>query len=491
MNVHTAILLLTTLTLSGCTMIPKYSTPESPVRDSWPVDVSVTPDAESVASIHWSEFFQSPGLRTVIETALAENRDLRVAALRIEEARHLYRIQRSNLLPSVNAQASNLRQKFPETLSQLGGVGGLAERYDANVAVNGFELDLFGRVRSENRAALEDFLSTQEARDALQISLIAETANAYLQWLSDREILRLSQETLAVQEKARELIAERYANGVASKLDLAQVRTSVETARVSAAFYTRLVAQDRNALALLMGDDAPDLLSETNTLEGIEILERLPIGLPSEVLLLRPDIQSAEHALKSENARIGAARAAFLPRITLTGSYGYQSLELSQLFSSAALGAWTFVPQITMPIFQSGRNLANLDLAHVRKNIAIAEYERTIQGAFREVADELAAKQTLEDQLKAQRNLVQAAKDSYDLSLARYQTGVDNYLSVLDAQRSLFTARQNEINIQRQRLANLVNLYKALGGGAAPAPENDVSKTVDERESTRISKSTD
>lgn len=456
------------LAFAGCTMIPEYSTPAPPVGDTWPEGAPITPDAGSAASIAWHEFFQSPELRRVLRTAVAHNRDLRIAGLRIEEARGLYRIERSDLFPHLDLAGSGRDQKIPDAASPFGeGSGGLRiSTYEANVAVNAFELDLFGRLRSQNRAALEEYFAVEETRDALQLALIAETANAYLQWLADRELLSVAEETLGTQTQSLELITARFENGLASELDLAQVRTAVESARVSQSRFARRVAQDRNALAVLMGSENPDSLSVTSRLGEVELMKNLPVGLPSEVLLLRPDIRAAEHDLKAENARIGAARAAFFPRISLTGSYGFASSELTQLFAQGALGAWSFIPQISTPIFQAGRNRANLRVAHVRKNMAVAEYERSLQTAFREVADELAAKETLETQLTAQRNLVQANANAYNLSYARYKSGVDSFLNVLDAQRALFNARQNEIDIQRQRLANLVNLYKALGGGS-------------------------
>ena len=452
---------------SGCTLIPRYSRPPLPVSEDWsaPVSDAAAPTAREIAQVGWKSFFRSPALRNVVQRTLENNRDLRVAALRIEQARALYRIERSDLLPGVAAGGSASRQSFPEAVSGTLARSAITSLYDASVAITSFELDLFGRLRSENKAALEEYLASEHAWRSVTISLVAEAANAYLQWLSDKKLLALTEETLAAQERTFELIRRSFENGVASKLDLAQVRQSVEIARADKAFFTRRLAQDRNALVLLMGTAAPEVFSAQIVLDDVDVLEELPVGIPSEVLLLRPDVQAAEHLLRSENARIGAARAAFFPRLSLTGSYGFASSELSDLFRSTAEGAWTFVPQLSVPLFQGGQNVANLDLAHVRKQISIAQYEQRIQNAFREVADELAARRTLSTQLDAQRNLVQATEESYDLSFARYRSGVDSFLSVLDAQRSLFQAQQQEIDIERQRLTNLVNLYKALGGG--------------------------
>jgi multidrug efflux system outer membrane protein len=454
--------------LAGCTMVPDYMRPDAPVASNWPVpkadDLSGQAQ-KSATDVTWQEFFRSPVLQKVIATALDNNRDLRIAALNIEEARAQYRIQRADLVPSVNGGLSGSRQRIPDDLSPTGKAT-TGSQYDANVAVTAFELDLFGRIRSLNEGALEDYLATEEARNATQIALIAETANVYLQLLADQKTLRLTQETLATQQQSYDLIAKTNELGAATGLDLAQASTAVETAKANLALYTRLVAQDKNALVLLMGTGDAGALSETETLESVLLMDNLPVGLPSEVLLLRPDIRQAEHSLKGANARIGAARAAFFPTISLTGSAGFASDSLGDLFTSGGAGAWSFLPRLTMPIFEGGRNIANLDVAEARKEISVAQYEKAIQVAFREVADELVARATLTDQLQAQRGLVAAAQKSYDLSQARYKQGIDNYLVALDSQRALYVAQQNEIIVEQQYLANLVNLYKTLGGGA-------------------------
>jgi len=481
-----AILLCTSL-LSGCTMIPDYLRPDLPTSTSWHAEETLpelsTESQQAAADIVWQEFFISPGMQKVVEAALTNNRDLRVAALNVEAARALYRIERSDLFPNVNAGAAGARQKVTEAQSTSNPLFGspqeyITSTYTANLASTAFELDLFGRLRSQNEAALESYFATGAARDAAQISLIAETANAYLQWLADRKILALVQETLDAQQKSYDLIAKSYEKGVASKLDLAQVRQAVETAKANLALYTRRVMQDQNALVLLMGVKTLDPSLQTERLDDVAVLEKLPVRLPSEVLLVRPDVRQAEHELLSSNANIGAARAAFFPTISLTGTFGYASSDLGDLFSSAASGAWSFAPQITLPIFQGGRNIANLDYTKLIKEASVARYEKTIQTAFKEVSDELAARSTLDDELGAQRNLVEATQNAYDLSFARYKEGIDNFLNVLDAQRSLFSAQQQEIEIQKQQLANLVNLYKVLGGGAktqAAQPAEDSS----------------
>ncbi len=455
--------------LTGCTMAPSYERPAMPVSPTWSQETlsELPADAQkTISTIGWRDFFASQGLQTVIQTALDNNRDLRIAALNIEAARASYRIQQADLLPTISANGDATIQRTPDDLTAPG-QDNRTDIYQANVGVTSFELDVFGRIRSLNEAALQDYLATQEARNAVQISLIAETANAYLQMLADQQILQLTQDTLKAQEETATLIEKRAEIGIASALDLAQVQTSVETARANLAIYQRRAAQSRNALFLLMGTPANSTTLPEESLEQAALLDTLPTNLPSTVLLLRPDVRQAEHGLQRENANIGAARAAFFPRISLTGAFGFASDELGGLFSSGGASAWSFVPRITLPLFEAGRNKATLDLAEIRKNIAVVTYERTIENAFREVADELAARNTLTQQLNAQTRLVEATQAAFDISDARYKQGIDNYLAVLDAQRSLYTAEQGKIETERQRLVNLVNLYKALGGGTA------------------------
>lgn len=452
------------LLLSSCTMIPDYQRPELPVPASLPAE-GAEKEAGKISDIGWKEFFKSPELQKIIQAALENNRDLRVATLNVQAARALYRVERSNLVPGVSAGISGSRQNIVD--AQNGGAfnPGILSQYEANVASTAFELDLFGRVRSESKAALEIYFASKSARDAAQITLIAETANAYLQWLADRKILKLTEDTLSAQQDSYKLVTARYTNGVASKLDLVQAQTAVETAKANLALYTRRVAQDKNALQLLIGNYDNTLFSATHTLDDISVMKQLPVGVESKILLSRPDVMQAEYQLLSANASIGAARAAFFPSITLTGTYGFASNSLSDLFSSGAAGAWSFIPQATLPIFTGGKNLAELSYSNVNKTIAVAQYEKSIQTAFREVNDELVARKTLDAQYEAQRNLSQASQQAYDLSFARYKQGIDSFLNVLDSQRTLYRAQQAEIEAQEQLLVNLVNLYKTLGGG--------------------------
>ncbi|HCS24154.1 MAG TPA: efflux transporter outer membrane subunit [Alphaproteobacteria bacterium] len=462
-----AALMLTTF-LGGCNMIPEYLRPASPVAAAWPSGAAYQAPAElaakSAVETGWQEFFRSQNLQRLIGAALENNRDLRVAALNVEAARAAYRVQRAELVPSVQAGTGMSRQGVPENASSTGR-DAISSQYTANVATTAFELDVFGRIRSLNEKALQDYLATDEARKSVQIALVAEVANAYLSLLADEKLLKLTEETLAAQQESFTLIERSFDAGIGSQLDVSQARTSVETARTNLAQYKRRVAQDKNALALLVG--AADVTVDTanETLDDTLIMENLPAGLPSDVLLNRPDVLQAEYTLKGANANIGAARAAFFPRISLTGSLGLASSSLSDLFKSGSGLAWSFAPQLTVPIFEGGANVANLELAETQQKIAVASYEKAIQTAFREVADELAARGTYSDQLQAQSALVGATQNAYDLSQLRYKQGVDSYLNVLDAQRSLYSAQQGEIQVQQQRLSNLVTLYKTLGGG--------------------------
>ncbi len=471
------LLALSAVLLSGCTMIPDYLQPELPTAEQWPGnEATVSADAPTAADIQWKDFFRSPNMQQVIETALTNNRDLRIATLNVQSARALYRVQRADLFPTIDASATGNRQHLPDNASNTG-TADTTGNYSAGLSSTAFELDIFGRVRSLNEAAFQDYLATTKARDAAKISLIGEVANAYLQWLADKKLRAITQDTLKAQERSYDLVSQRVEAGISNQLELAQAKTALETARSNLALYSRYEAQDRNALILLMGiKDSDKALPEGDTLSDIIVLKELPVGLPSHMLLARPDVAQAEHTLKAYNADIGAARANFFPRITLTGSYGFASRSLSGLFSSGSGGAWSFAPQVLLPLFDTGRNFANLDYSKAQRDGAVAAYERSIQIAFREVADALVARRTLVSQSEAQQRLLAASESAYTLSDQRYKSGIDNYLSVLDAQRSLYTAQQTAIDIERQTLANYVTLYRVLGGGLAkPAPASKPS----------------
>jgi multidrug efflux system outer membrane protein len=444
------------LVLAGCAnLAPTYERPAAPVPAAYP---DVAPESSSAADIDWRTFFADAKLRGLIELALANNRDLRVAVLNIEQARAQYRVQDAQTLPTVNATGSGTAARTPASVSGAG-TAITSHQYSANLGVSAYELDLFGRVRNLSNQALEQFLATEQARRTTQISLVAEVTTAYLNWAADLERLALAQETLRSQSESYRLTQTRYALGVASALTLRQLQTSVESARVDVARYTGQVAQDRNALALLLGTPVPEALGDT-----LSALPDLPAGLPSDLLLRRPDLLQSEHQLKAATANIGVARAAFYPRISLTAAAGSSSADLSSLFKAGS-GAWSFMPQISLPIFDGGANQANLDSAKAAQGIAVAQYEKSIQTAFREVADALAQRSAVGDQLEAQNALVQASGEVLQMSQARFDRGVDSYLDVLDAQRSWYGARQTLIATRLARLTNGVTLYKALGGG--------------------------
>ncbi|MBP1728721.1 MAG: multidrug transporter [Deltaproteobacteria bacterium] len=449
-------------------MAPKYEQPAPPVPAAWPSGAAykeVTAKNEKpVADIPWQEFFVDPQLQKLIALALENNRDLRVAVLNIERSRAQYQIQRAELFPKVDANANADFQRIAENFSGTGLPENI-HQYRLALGVSSYELDLFGRVRSLKDQALEQYLATEQARRSVQISLVSQVASAYLILAADRERLQLARETLASQQQSYNLTKRRYEGGVSSALVLNQAQTSVDAARVDIARYTTLTAQDENALNLVVGAPVPaDLLPQSLT-AALTALQDLSPGLPSDVLLRRPDILQAENLLKGANANIGAARAAFFPRITLVSHVGFGSDELGSLFDSGAF-VYRFAPQISLPIFDGGSNQANLTVSEVNRDIAVAQYEKAIQTAFREVADALAQRGTIDEQLAAQQSLADATSGSYELSRARYDKGVDSYLTVLDSQRSLYAAQQNLISTRLTRLTNLLTLYKVLGGGS-------------------------
>lgn len=461
---RTSIAAVAVTVLGACTLMPAYERPASPVPAQWPG--TAAPPAAGVpaaADVGWQQYFADPRLRELIARALQHNRDLRVAALNIEAARAQYGVQRADQLPSLSAAGSGTRARTSADASTTGKPS-LGNTYAANLAMAGFELDFFGRVRSLSEAALRQYLATQEARDAAQISLIAEVARAYVSGLAAQESMRISYQALESREKTYKLAQLRFKAGVISAIDLRQNETLIEAAHADYAAQTRARDQAHNALALLIGQPLPPGLPEALPLGQQVSLQAVPAGLPSEVLLRRPDIRQSEYQLQAANANIGAARAAFFPRVTLVGSYGSVSRELGNLFTEPNL-AWSFVPQISLPIFDFGRNSANLDLAETRKHIAVAQYEKSIQTAFREVADQLAARRTLADQLAAQERSYQAESDRLRLVQMRYDNGIASSLDLLDAQRSSYASRQTLVQTRLLMMNNRIDLYKVLGGG--------------------------
>ncbi|UVH60516.1 AdeC/AdeK/OprM family multidrug efflux complex outer membrane factor [Variovorax paradoxus] len=462
--------------MAGCSLMPTYQQPAAPVPGKFAGDANGSPASTPVADLGWRDVFTDPSLQRVIEMSLANNRDLRVAVLNIEKARAQYRVQDAAFFPTVNASAGGSRSRTPAGLSSTGEAVD-ARQYSASLGSSAYEVDLFGRVRSLSTQALQEFLSTTEARRSTQITLVAEVATSYLTLAADQDRLKLARDTLQSQSDSYRLNQRSFELGTASALTLSQAQTSVDTARVDVERYTSQVAQDRNALVLLVGGEVPDgLLPQVlpdRATAAASPLASIPPGLPSELLQRRPDILQAERDLKAANAFIGAARAAFYPRITLTASAGTSSRELSGLFNGGS-GNWSFAPQITLPIFDGGANRANLKIATVNRDISVAQYEKAIQTAFREVSDALVQRSALERQLDAQQSLVDATAQSYRLSDARFQRGVDSYLNVLDSQRSLYTAQQNLIGTRLSRFTNLVTFYKTLGGGWVESSETSM-----------------
>ncbi len=445
------------LALAACTMAPHYERPVAPVV----IDEAGQSEIYA-ADIGWRDFYRDQQLQTLIEQALENNRDLRVAALTVEQVRAQYRIQRAQLLPALNVSGSGTRQRVPEVLSETG-ESYIAEQFSAGVGISAYELDLFGRVQSLRNAALERYLATDQARKSTQLSLVAEVADAYFTWVANTELLSLTDSTLKARQDSYDMVKRRYDSGLASELDLSQAATALHTARVDAALYQRQLAISFTALEVLVGKslNADELQAVWN---GESMLADLPATVTSDVLLQRPDILQAEYNLRAANANIGAARAAFFPRISLTGSYGNASADLDNLFDSGTR-AWSFSPQVTLPIFTWGANAASLDVANLQKDMNIAVYEKTIQTAFKEVRDSLLSQSTLDAQLKAQQDLVTAAARSFELAQLRYERGVDSYLEVLDSQRNLNIAQQTLINMRLAKSRNQLTLYKALGGG--------------------------
>lgn len=449
--------------MSGCSLIPEYQAPVAPVTNAVGETRAATEEARLPG---WRDVFPDPQLQSLIDTALSNNRDLRLAMLDVAEARALYQIEGAGRYPELSLGADSTRQRLPADLSGTGRAetGG---QYGVQVGMASYELDVFGRVRSLEAAAMERYLATEEASLSAHITLVSEVANAYLTLMADHEKLRISEQAEADQQRAVSLVRNRYRNGLGTELAVRQAEIALETARAYRAQNARLVAQGRHALSVVTGAPLPLLISRQIGDPMVTTLAEVPAGLPSSVLVQRPDVRAAERNLRAANADIGAARAAFYPSITLTGGIGTASSDLSGLFDGGS-GAWSFSPAITLPIFTGGRNQANLEVAEVRRDRHIARYEQVIQTAFKEVADALTARQYLLDQEHAQDALVKATERSLVLAEARFREGADDYLAVLDARRALLDARQERVAVSRQKLANRVQLYRALGGGVSP-----------------------
>ncbi len=459
--------------LGGCSLAPEYTQPEAPIPTQWPQGAAykgtkAMAGAPTVPALKWEDFFADKRLQEIIVMALNNNLDLRLAALNVERARALYGIQRAELFPAVNAAGAGIKQRVPADLSTTG-ESMTVEQYDVALGIASWEIDFFGRIRSLEDRALEEYLATEQARRSAQIALVAEVARAYLTLAADREYLKLSRSTLKTQQANYNFVKRRFELGLQNELELRQAQTRVDAARRDIPRFTQFAAQDQNALNLLAGSPVPLQLLPPD-LSSVAPFKEISPGLSSETLLNRPDILAAEHQLKGAYAFIGAARAAFFPRISLTAALGTASADLSGLFKAGS-GVWNFSPQVVMPIFDA-RVWAALRVSKADRKIALTQYEKVIQTAFREVADSLAVQGTINQQVSAQQSLVDATAETYRLSNKRYEKGIDNFLAVLVAQQSLYPQQKVLIGLHLARLSNQVRLYAVLGGGGGPPGEN-------------------
>jgi len=452
--------LLAVLALPACTLAPQYDRPDLPVAQQWQIPTATQADTQ----LHWKALFLDPGLQRTIQRALDNNRDLRVAVLNIEAARARYGIQRADLFPALDATVSGTRSHGGSGAAGAGasGAGGDTTAYTADLGLS-WELDLFGRVRSLTAAAKETFFASRENRDAVAIALIGSTADAWLALAADRDGLALSQQTFTTRQQAYDIAVNQAKIGVLSDIELNQQKTLLEQARGDVAAAQTQVDQDIAALTLLAGAAVPDADLPSGLKDG-QVADSLPVGLPSQVLLNRPDVLAAEHSLKAANADIGAARAAFFPTISLTGSAGGASSDLGNLFSN---GTWSYGVRLAQSIFAGGANVANLRGAKVSRDIAVAQYEGAIQSAFNDVNQALAVRARIDERLDAQRAATESALATLNLQQAAYRAGSQSYLDILDAQRTAYTAQQALIGLQFQKSDNLVALYRALGDSAS------------------------
>ncbi len=451
-------LILSLALLGGCSTMPDVQRPKVATLNAWQ---TVDQGALARADTHWRDLFADPALSEVIALGLENNRDLRRALLNVERFRAQYRIQRAELLPTVSANGSSLRQRLPADVSPSGAAV-TSGQHGVNLGLAAYELDLFGRLRSLEAQALQSYLSQEQAQRSVQLTLVASLANAYLEWVADREQLRLAEQTRQIEADNLALVQERYDQGVASELELAQSQAVLEDAEVTLSRYRRLVALDLNALTLLVGAPLPSDWQPGRVLAEVGIADVQP-DLPSQLLNRRPDILAAEHRLYAANASIGAARAAFFPSISLTANAGTLSSGLDNLFASGS-GAWVFSPRINLPIFTGGRLEAQLGVAETDRDLAVAEYEQAVQNAFTEVANALANRDGYIEQLASQQRATAAYQRYFDIAEQRYRNGIDSMLTRLDAQRNLVASQQSAINTRLALLQAKVDLYRALGG---------------------------
>ncbi|NMM39830.1 efflux transporter outer membrane subunit [Pseudoalteromonas arctica] len=458
---------LSVFVLSACQMAPPREDIVLPVPDSY----AIQSEQGNTADLRWQQFFANEKLQHLIEQTLAHNKDLKLAALNVQQVRALYQIEDSALYPSIDFAASGTRQRLPADLSSTGNAQ-ISQSYSATVGMTAYELDLWGKVRNQSEQALQTLYASEQTQTSVKISLISELVSAWLNYAADKEQLALAMQTLKSQQASLALTEKTYALGAASKLTLAQIESTVATAKVDIANYQRLLMRDKNALDLLVGQPVSAKLLPVESLDEVLNFPSVPVGLPSELLEQRPDIKAAEFQLLAANANIGVAKAAFFPSISLTANAGSASSDLDNLFSSGS-GTWSFMPSITIPIFNMGRNQANLDVAQTQQQIALTTYEQTIQQAFKEVSDALADRDGYMQQLSALEDLYNSNQVSFTLSEARFEKGADSYLQVLDAQRNWYSAGQQLISGKKAYITSQISLYKAVGGGWQRSAQQD------------------
>jgi multidrug efflux system outer membrane protein len=459
------------LLLSSCNLASKYKKPEAQISQNWPISIDSKDFEKSVHEISWQNFFKNKELQEIITIALENNKDLTVAALNIEKSYELYRISKSDSWFKINSSASFTRQRTPK--NSLIGFGGnfasssrsfIIDNYRANLAEASFELDLFGKLKNANKSAFEDFLSQIEAKNTVKIALIAQTANAYLQWICDLEKINLIKKKVANQEKNLELMQKIYAVGMASKIDISEAQSEIHLAKSELAQIEKITQQDKNILILLMGQENDEKIKAIE-LAKFKVEENFKTPLPSEVLLMRPDIQKSEHDLIAQNANIGAARAAFFPSISITGSYGFASTKFSTLFSSGSRGAWSYTPKVTLPIFAGGQISANLKAEKVQEKIALENYQKAVQTAFKEVSDELINKKYLKEQLELAILNKDSRKKIFEIHQELVKNGSENLFNTILNENEFLSAKNDALEIKKQYLMNQINLYKVFGGG--------------------------
>lgn len=450
-------LLIIMAVLTACTMIPKYRTPKSNVP------LAKASENGKVSLLSYHEFFKSDSLRQIVDLTLEHNKDLKIAALNIEVAAGLHGIARANLMPIIGVSASQTRQGVPSAFAGFTP----KQQFRASIGFASYEVDLFGKIRSLKESALEEFLSSNQIYSAARLTLITESSDAYLQILLDLELLEIAKEMLKAQEKYHELTLYRYTQGVDPQIVLIAANDALSGARINFETLQNTFEQDLHKIQMLTGFNAQKIPLNNESLENIVFEESKLEFIPSENLLARPDIKKAEHDLKSANANIGAARAAFFPSITLTGSSGYGSRNLDTLFDSRS---WSFSPQISIPIFAGGRNMANLDVTHVRKKLQITSYEKAIENAFKEALDQFSARKSLVAQLELQRSIYSNQVRAYEIALERRKVGAASLLDEINARVAMLNAKQNYLITKRYYLANLLGIYKVMGGGSEVVP---------------------